>query len=202
MKIRVPLVLLSLLLCCVAAPAGAKDKGDNKGAAVARCVEICNSAGLTGVQDITPFVCVPHRISLSDTTQSDTMLTSTAVWVGRPLYRLVKDHESRIDLDGPQDLTVVTMMPFAKTVQEFARTYTMSVRIDDGDPQIVTQGTRRGNPIYTTRVPGLTFGIPRALMVNVPGGKHSVYLKPVDGPFEFLYAIFYVTAPPRETPGQ
>jgi hypothetical protein len=126
------------------------------------------------------------------------MLTSTAVWINKPLYRLVKEHESRIDLDGPTDLTVITIVPFKNAGIGFKMDYTVSVRLDDGDAQVVDLHTQRGNPLYTTRVPGMTFGLPKAFLVSVPGGRHSVYLKPVDGPYDFAYAIFQVTAPPAE----
>jgi hypothetical protein len=165
---------------------------------IARRVALCNSAGLVGPQDISPFVSVPVPVEISDTTSADTMLTSTAVWVNKSLYRLVKDHESRVDVEGPTDLTVISMVPFKNNGLGFKMDYTISVRIDDGEPQIVDLHTQRGNPLYTTRVPGLTFGLPRAFMVVVPGGKHSVYVKPLEGPFDFAYSIFQVTAVPPE----
>jgi hypothetical protein len=203
MKHRLPLFALALLALCTAAPAlagkGDKEaKDDQKGTSIARRVAICNSAGLVGVQDLTPFVNVPLSVEISDTTGRDTLLTSTAVWVNKPLYRLVKDRESRIDLDGPVAITVITMVPFGSSSMGFRMDYTMSNRLDEGEPQILDLHTQRGNPLYTTRVPGMTFGLPKAYEVSVPGGKHSLYLKPVDGSFDFLYAIFQISAIPME----
>ncbi|MBI5837974.1 MAG: hypothetical protein HZB25_12085 [Candidatus Eisenbacteria bacterium] len=196
-----PLVILAL--CAAFAPSSAgKDEKDAKdakqGPVLARRIGIVGTVGVVGPQDLTPFINVAQSVELSDSTERDTMITSSAVWVNKPLYRLVKEREARVDLEGPIALTVITMMPFEHSGLGFAMDYAVAIRLDEGDAQALPLNTRRSNPLYTTRVPGMTFGVPRAFEVVVPEGKHSVYLKVAGGPAKFVFAIFQVSATPLE----
>jgi hypothetical protein len=200
MKFRFQILAVAILAVCAVTPAlaGKDDKAGDSSRLIARRVAICNSAGVVGVQDLTPFLNVPTPIEMADTTGRDSLITSTAVWINRSLYRLNKDHESRIDVEGPTDLTVVTMAPFHEDNTGFKMDYTMSVRIENGGSQEIDLHTQRSSPLYTTRNTGMAFGQPKAFLVSIPGGRHSVYFKVIDGPVTFVYGIFHVTSIPPE----
>ncbi|HVP39944.1 MAG TPA: hypothetical protein VMS93_12250 [Candidatus Saccharimonadales bacterium] len=196
---RFPACAVFLAALCAAAPAAAK--GGSEDAAkvpIARRVEICNSAGVEGVQYLTPFLTVPRSVDVSDSTEKDTVITSSPAWMYRPLYRLAKGRESRIDIEGPTDLVVITLAPFLHAGVGFKMDYALSVHLDGGDPQRVDLHTQRSNPLYTAHLRGTTFGIPKAFLVAVPGGKHSVYVTAVDGPFDFCFATFQEARTPAE----
>jgi hypothetical protein len=182
----VPCTIAILALSAAAAWAG----GEKTAAApIAHRIKLVNSSGVTGAQDITPFFTVPKWVYFSDTTFSDTMLTSTRVWSGKPLFRVTPEHESRIDLDGPTTLTVISLMPFHRDGLGYQAKYNIIVRIDDQAPQSVALKTSRSNPLYTTRVPGWTFGLPDGFDLPLGPGKHSIFLKAAPGPYEFLYVV-------------
>ena len=182
------LVLCTLaVMACSAATAFA---GDGKAAApFARRIKLVNSSGVVSAQDITPFFTVPKWVYLSDTTSTDTMLTSTRVWSEHPLFRVTSDHESRVDISGPTTLTVISLMPFHRDGMGYQAKYAMNVRVDDGPAQLIWMATRRANPLYTTRVPGWTFGLPDGFDIPLGPGDHKVYIKAAPGPFEVLYVV-------------
>lgn len=191
MKKSAALMMLGLTMIVLkAAPASAAEP-----AAPAYChrVRMVSSAGVQGVQDQTPFMVVPEWATCSDTTSADTMLSSTRVWDGKPLYRVTKERETRIDVEGPSSLAVVSMAPFHRQGLGYEMNYSISIRVDDNKPEVVWLKTTRANPLYTTQVPGWTFGLPEPVEVNLPAGKHSVYVKFATGDFDFAYTIFQKT---------
>ncbi len=191
MKKLATLMLLGLTMIALKPATGSAEEK----AAPAYChrVRMVASAGVQGVQDQTPFMVVPEWANMSDTTSADTMLTSTKVWDGKPLYRINKERESRIDVEGPTSLAVVSMAPFHREGLAYEMYYAVSIRVDDNKPEVVWLKTTRANPLYTTQVPGWTFGLPEPVEVNLPAGKHSVYVKFAKGDFDFAYVTFQKT---------
>ena len=181
----VPCTIVILALGAVVASAAESSAP----AVIAHRIKLVNSSGVTGAQDITPFFTVPKWVYFSDTTSSDTMLTSTRVWSEKPLFRVTSERESRIDIDGPTTLTVISLMPFHHDGMGYQAKYNMVVRVDDGPPQTVALRTTRANPLYTTRVPGWTFGLPDGFDLPLPAGKHTVYVKAAPGPYPFMYVV-------------
>jgi hypothetical protein len=185
-------VLLVFGLTVLGVGSASSEDAGSAPAGICKRVRMVNSTGLQGVQDLTPFLVVPQWANVSDTTSADTMLTSTAVWNQKPLYRVTPSRETRIDVDGPTHLTVISMVPFHRPNLGYEMYYSMAIRMDERKPETVWLKTTRANPLYTTGVPGWTFGLPEAIGVEVPGGRHSVYVKYVAGDFDFAYTCFQV----------
>lgn len=196
-------LFLALTVLSLIGSARDNDKDRSKNAAtdttsIIRRIMLVNSSGVTGVDQQVPFFPVPRILNLSDTTTADTILTSSVVWTIEPLWRITKTHESRVDVVGPVSITCITMAPYHRPGLQYRISYRMGIRIDEGRTESVLIGTTRGNPLYTTRLPGWTFGAPQAFDIQVPSGRHSVYIKADKGPFDFLYCMFQANRPPPE----
>ena len=204
-RLVIPGIILLLAITLLPAPGSARDSDKDKAKDAApdttsflHRIMLVNSSGVVGVDQQVPFFPVPRIVTLSDTTSADTILTSSVVWTIEPLWRITKTHESRIDLVGPVNITCITMAPYHRPGLQYRMSYRMSNRIDDGKPESILIGTTRGNPLYTTRLPGWTFGAPQAYDIQVPAGRHSLYIKAEKGPFDFLYCMFQESRPPPE----
>ncbi len=188
---------LGSCLLVIPALAPAADKPAPAAAGVAYPVAIVNSTGISGVDEITPFLGVVEQVNLTDDTPSDTMLTSQPVWRNKPLWKLTGLRESKINVTGPTMLTLATLAPFTIEYNEFKMEYIINVRVDGGAPDAISHRTQRSNPLYTTSVPGWTFGLPQALTVPVPAGKHVVSFQVKEAPkCPFVYGVVLRSRPP------
>src|SRR5206468_5253749 len=140
------------------------------------------TTGVPGVEDMAPYFSVPLTINLSDATPSDTLMTSSSAWWNLPLWHLAAAKESRLDIEGPVTVTLISLAPVnEKNVIPILR-YRFSVRLDKGAPATILQTARIGNPL-SVRGGNALCGMPQSFEVQVPAGRHSVYFKIAEGDF-------------------